>query len=376
MRQGDGQGLGQSTASGPTSSAQTMRCSGVPATAAPAVGADGTLFQPSTAGTLFALSGKDGSLVWTFTPPSPPPAGSNATWPSITPALAASGDLIFHAADALYALDTSTGEVTWSWNPSLTAASFSVILTAGTSVFAVMNNNAVVALDASGDVTWLRLGSLNDISLSPDEATLYVVSTSSPPALFSLDATDGSVQWTQPWAGPLAGAPLVTSTGQLVLTSGMNYTLFDPNSRTVVWSVQANPATPCSPAGAGVLTVSQPALIMGATLIATWFCNAPPQSSTASNGLFAFTLVSGSPVWATQGVPANILPGWKVLPPVAGADPTVYSASLNGTISGTNSGTGALIWAINGASANAAPFGAIAPGKLLALGNCLYAEAG
>ena len=142
MRQGNSQGTGQSTASGPTSSAKTLRCSGVPSTDAPAVGADGTLYQPSTSGALFAISAADGSPLWTFTPKSGPLTQGQ------TPALSTDGTAVFYAADAIYSFDAASGAVNWSWNATLSANNFGALLRGeNDALFAVVTGQALVALD-------------------------------------------------------------------------------------------------------------------------------------------------------------------------------------------------------------------------------------
>ena len=374
MRQGNGQGTGQSTASGPTSSAKTLRCSGVPSTDAPAVGADGTLYQPSTNGALFAISAADGSPFWTFTPKSSSPLTQGQT-----PALSIDGTVVFYAADAIYSFDAASGAVQWSWNATLSANNFGALLRGeNDALFAVVTGQALVALDgATGEVNWTQIGAFVDIALAPGGTMIYAVVGG---RIAGIDAATGSVQWTQKIY--TAFAPLVSATGQLVFSSlnclnGVNMTLYDPTTSTNVWNtcVQVSAMTTCTSGGGsqGTIQFSAPTLVMGSTLVMIWSCTSFPGNSPTSGGIIGVSMVSGTQVWATPGLffssAASGLPS-----PVAGADSTVYTSNSSGTVFGLNSGTGTAIWSIPTSNVNTPPFAAIAGDKRLALGNCLYTE--
>ena len=382
MRQGNSQGTGQSTASGPTSSAKTLRCSGAPSTDAPAVGADGTLYQPSTNGALFAISTSDGSPLWTFTPKS----GSAATQGQ-TPALSTDGTAVFYAADAIYSFDAESGAINWSWNATLSTNNFGALLRGkDDALFAVITGQALVAFDgATGAVNWTQIGAFADIALSPDGTMIYAVvsDVNGGGSMAGIDAASGTVQW-KPSINTV-NAPLVSAKGQLVLSSstcfssnklvnGINMTLFDPSTLTTVWNTCVLSTDTTYPCQAGYyIQFSAPTLVMGSTLVMTWVCSNYPGNSLVAGGITGVSMVSGMKVWATPGL--FVASATSGLPsPIAGADSTVYTSNSSGTVFGINSGTGAAIWSIPTSNVNTPPFAAIAGSKRLALGNCLYAE--
>jgi outer membrane protein assembly factor BamB len=420
MRQGNSQGTGQSTATGPTSSAKTLRCSGVPSTNVPAVGADGTLYQPSTNGALFAISASDGSPLWTFTPKSGSAASTQGQthfqtlfaisasdgspmWASTpgsastqgqTPALSTEGKVVFYAADAIYSLDATSGAVNWSWNATLSANNFRALLRGkNDALYAVIASQALVALDgATGAVSWTQIGVFADIALSPDGTIIYAVVSESERnggIIACIDAASGTVQWKRNMnidtaAAPGWAAPLVSATGQLVLSFmticnpagdsrypnyqvvGINMTLFDPTLFTSVWStcIYVSAMSSCQ----FNFQFSAPTLVMGSTLVMIWSC-----ANGEAGGIVGVSMVSGTLIWATPGL--FLASATSGLPsPVAGADSTVYTSNISGTVFGINSGTGAAIWSIPASNINTPPFAAIAGNKRLALGNCLYVE--
>ena len=415
MRQGSWMGTGQSSAGGPTSSGKTLRCSGVPSTASPAISEDGAIFQPSTGGVLFAINGSltSGALLWKFSP-----LGSlSPSAACLTPVISEDGTMVFYAADNLYALNITTGDVLWSWNASLTpGATFLTVLrsTGDGRVYALVTGPAqgtqgvsfaalaaLAALDgATGNIQWQRLGLLSDFSISADGATLFAVSssytTSNPSnpsapttyissSLYRIDSATGNLLASQVLAPPgstqgtsinAAAAPLVTSDGKLVLitsvgppyASSFNMSLWNPATSSQSWFAVLTTLTTSASCPQGAQVFSLPTTVMDSTLLISWSCQ-------SAAGMLGLSLLNGAQVFI-MSLPSFSAtpPNADLPPPIAGADSTSYTSS-GGSVYGVNSGSGALLWAVNGTATAQVPYSAIGTNKVLVVGNCLYVEA-
>lgn len=402
-------GTGQSSFNGPTSSGKTLRCTGVPSTASPAISNDGSIFQPSTGGVLFAINGSltSGALLWKFSPTSA--LSPNAA--SLTPVISEDGSLVYYAADNLYALNATTGAVVWTWNATITpGATFLTVLRAKgdgrvyvlvTGPFPPTQTGygypslaALVALDgASGSVKWQRLGVLSDFSLSADGTVLYAASSGYGfnnngvvsyinSALVYIAADSGELMSSLALGPPnsfvnAVAAPLVANDGSLiVITYGSqqpgvylyNISLWNPSTRSQTWIVALNALVPPQYCPQAAVTFSLPTVVMDSTLLLSWSCQ-------SAAGMLGLSVLNGAQVFV-MNLPSfsPIAPNTNLPAPIAGADSTSY-ASGGGSVYGVNSGSGALLWAVNGTATAQVAYSAIGPNKLLVVGNCLYIEA-
>jgi outer membrane protein assembly factor BamB len=342
----------------------------MPATAQPAVGADWTLYLPSTNGALYALGNDTGSPLWTLSPP------ATAVFSPITPAVDDVSGTVFYASDAVYALNGLTGAIIWKWNASLPPLSFGALLLGpvdAESLYVVVEGSGLVALNAtSGEELWSLLGSVNDISLSPDGSVIYGIAGRSS-VLFAIDSTSGALLWTNPNAPAVYSAPIVTSQGLLVFLAGttlsgssyLNFTVFNPSTQ----SITVTTAIQLPACVGGTVSISEATLVFSTTVVFAYGCT----SGYVAGGLAGISLASGTLLWSTTN--SQGYPGFSVgAAPIAGADSTVYTGASNGTVYAINAGTGATLWSIdtNSPAGNFVPFAAIAGDRRLSMGNCIF----
>jgi serine/threonine-protein kinase len=128
--------------------------------------AHGTVFVPSTDGTLYALDAADGTERWRF-----PVLGAVRTTPAVA------GDTVYVGGDrgGLYALDVETGRSRWT---SLLTAEFSLshpTVVDGT-VYVGSNEGVCYAVDAATGIVMWELDTGADVAASPAVAddTVYV----------------------------------------------------------------------------------------------------------------------------------------------------------------------------------------------------------
>jgi outer membrane protein assembly factor BamB len=190
----DARRSGASSSTGPRTAALrwTRRLEGN-VTPGPVIGPGGTIYAASNEGTLHALDPRTGTDLWTFKP-----SGSYGIDLSTSPAVLASGTLLWPGPGALYALDAK-GTLLWKESPTDPHRAYE---TAGTHLF---------ALD-DGKVAWRQdLGSTSEVSpaVAPDGT---VVAASNDPVTRAFSPAGREV-WRYDRHAETYSSPVVTDDG-------------------------------------------------------------------------------------------------------------------------------------------------------------------
>jgi len=178
--------------------------------AAPAVGADGTLYAPLCSGILQTLH-PDGAFGWAYL------AGSPI---ENTPTLGADGTVYFATQDGtVYAL-TSSGAKKWSYSTG--GFIYGGIALSNDPALYVVSDTGLTALDLSGHLKWTVKGSSDHIgSSSPALAADGTVYFSAGALGLKAVKPDGTVKWT---SGPhIFATPIVLSGGNIFFSGGAQY---------------------------------------------------------------------------------------------------------------------------------------------------------
>jgi len=171
----------------------------------PAVGADGTVYVGSWDGWVYALDGEKGNQKWTF-------ETGNGVYAS--PTIGPDGTVYIGSEDgAFYALYGATGVKKWACKTGDIICSTPAIGSDGTVYFG-SNDQKIYALDgATGRTKWtFDTGGWNVSSpaLGAD-GTVYVGSSTN--ALFALDGATGKLRWTFHTKGVVKASPAIGSDG-------------------------------------------------------------------------------------------------------------------------------------------------------------------
>jgi outer membrane protein assembly factor BamB len=204
----------------------------------PAVVADGVAYIGNYRGTVYALSMRDGAVIWKRRQP----GGKMASSPAIA------GDaLVVHGMDGyVRVLDRATGAERWAFRVDSPVES-SPVVSGGVDYFGAWNGR-VYALDLrSRRVRWSRFtGAKITSSASVASGTLYIGDYAG--RLWALSAGSGGAHWTRSVDGRIYGTPAVASGRVFVPSStGGSLTAFSTGGR-YLWRVETGSYVYSSPA--------------------------------------------------------------------------------------------------------------------------------
>jgi outer membrane protein assembly factor BamB len=270
----------------------------------PAVVSDGVAYIGNYRGTVYALSMRDGAVVWRHRQP----GGKMASSPTVA------GDvLVVHGMDGyVRLLDRSTGAERWAFRVGSPVES-SPIVRDGIDYFGAWNGR-IYALDLrTHRVRWIRsTGAKITSSASLTGGTLYIGDYAG--RLWALSARSGRTRWTGSVGGRIYGTPAVAD-GRVFVPSSTagSLTAFSTGGR-FLWRVDT-----------GSYVYSSPAVWASRVFFGSY------------NGrLYAVSMLSGRRLWS---VSAN--------GPVSGAAVVVagvaYAGSTWGRITGVDARTGRVV---------------------------------
>ena len=230
--------------------------------AAPAIGADGTLYVGLDSGIVRALDGMSGAMKWEFKTaiycqmPSSPAIGADGTvyvgssdykiyaldgttgtqrWEFATggiirssPAIGADGTVYVGSSDyKIYALDGAAGTKKWEFETGYGVSSSPAIGGDGT-VYVGSDDNKVYALDGATGIKKWQFATGQGVRSSPAiaaDGTVYV--GSSDDKLYALDGTTGGKKWEFVMGGTVDSSPAIGADGTVYIGSnGKVYALF------------------------------------------------------------------------------------------------------------------------------------------------------
>ena len=267
-----------------------------------AMGADGTLyFGDATDDNVYAVNSQTGAIVWQF---------ATGAIIDAAPAIGADGTVYVVSYDGnLYALDGATGAKKWSQTISIVNAVNASSPTIGSdgTVYVGSQSGQLFAIDGStGSVKWsLQTG--NHIRSSPaigPDGTIYVGSGDA--KLYAVDPASGTPKWTFQTNGEVSASPSIAN-GMVYVpsTDGTLYAI-DAASGSEIWSF--------TPAGGGN---------SGGVAIATDGSVYLWSNDRLNNYLYALDGTSGSQKWATELDKVNSFADGGYSPSI-GSDGTIY----------------------------------------------------
>jgi outer membrane protein assembly factor BamB len=270
----------------------------------PAVVADGTAYIGNFRGTIYALSMRDGAVVWKHTQP----GGKMASSPAI-----AGDDVVVHGMDGyVRVLDRRNGALRWAFRVGSPVES-SPIVRDGVDYFGAWNGR-VYALDIRRrTVRWIRYtGAKITSSASIAGGILYIGDYAG--RLLALSAATGRVRWTRGVDGRVYGTPAVAAGRVFVPSStGGSLTAFSTSGR-YLWRVRT-----------GSYVYSSPAVWASRVFFGSY-----------DGRLYAVSTASGRTLWSVNaGGPVS---GAAVV--VAGV---AYAGSTWGRITGVDGRTGRIL---------------------------------
>ena len=270
----------------------------------PAVVADGIAYIGNYRGTIYAVSMRDGAVVWKHIQR----GGKMASSPAVA------GDVVVvHGMDGyVRLLDRRTGAQRWVFRVGSPVES-SPIIRDGVDYFGSWNGR-IYALDLRRrTVRWSRAtGSKITSSASVSRGTLYIGDYAG--RLWALSATTGRARWTRTVDGRIYGTPAVAAGRVFVPSStGGSLTAFSTNGH-YLWRVET-----------GSYVYSSPAVWASRVFFGSY------------NGrLYAVSMLSGRRLWSVSaGGPVS---GAAVV--VAGV---AYAGSTWGRITGVDARTGRVV---------------------------------
>lgn len=305
-----------------------------------AIGSDGTVYEGSGDGKLYAINGSSGAIKWTYN------TGSSEVGTS--PAIGANGIVYFGAGDgSLYAVDSTTGAKRWSYPTNGRLRSSPNIESDGTVVFGSYDGY-VYALDGSnGQLKW-RFNAGAVVYSSPAiglDSTVYFGSESH--YIYALNGATGALKWRYLTGDNVPASPMLFNDSVVVGSWDHNVYCLDRATGAKKWAFQGDFAMGSSAAIGPDGTVyvgsdgNKVYAINGSTGQKRWefATNGTDGSSPAvvSNGVVYFGADNGGDFFAVDA--GTGVQKWKLsigsgigASPAVGADGTIYFGATDGHI--------------------------------------------
>jgi outer membrane protein assembly factor BamB len=270
----------------------------------PAVVADGVAYIANATGTIWALSMRNGDVLWRHDTPHGKMASSPAVW---------GGELVVHGMDGhVWVLRRSDGRLLWRYDVGSPVESSPVVVH-GLDLFGAWNGT-ITALDLrSHRARWrVYTGCKITSSAAVSGPTLYIGDYCS--QLLALRASDGRARWSRSVGGRIYGTPAVAAGRVFVPSStGGSLTAFSTGGR-LLWRRST-----------GSYVYSSPAVAKNRVFFGSY------------NGVFyALSAATGSTLWA-HGAGG----------PISGAavvvDGVAYAGSFAHRVIGVNAATGRVV---------------------------------
>ena len=308
------------------------------ANSSPALAPDGTIYQATSRGRLFAIT-PEGTLKWAFQ------AGREI---KSSPAIADDGTIYFGSRDWKFYAVSPDGKLKWTFQTCNWVDSSPAIGADGTIYFGSWDTN-FYALNPDGTKKWsFPSGGIIDSSPAIGaDGTIYLGSHDK--KLYALKP-DGTLKWAFTTGGQIGSSPAIGADGTIYFSStdGNFYALRPDGAER--WRAHTGGATEASPVldEAGNIYVA----INGCLFIISkdgkpgwWFCSALPVDQTpaiAASGLIYFPMAwrklaavkpDGAEQWHVNTMTENVLSS-----PVIGKGGTVYACcgSFLAAINSTN----------------------------------------
>jgi outer membrane protein assembly factor BamB len=270
----------------------------------PAVVADSVAYIGNYRGTIYALSMRDGTIVWKHEQP----GGKMASSPAV-----AGDDVVVHGMDGyVRVLDRRTGAQRWAFRVGSPVES-SPVIRDGVDYFGAWGGR-IYALDLRRHVLrWSRAtGAKITSSASIDRGSLYIGDYAG--RLWALSAATGRLRWARTVDGRIYGTPAVAAGRVFVPSStGRSLTAFSTGGR-YLWRV-----------GTGSYVYSSPAVWASRVFFGSY-----------DGRLYAVSMLSGRTLWSVSADG-----------PVSGAAVVVagvaYAGSTWGRITGVDARTGRVV---------------------------------
>ena len=203
--------------------------------ATPAMAADGTIYQPSFTGSLFAIA-PNGTTKWEFQ------AGLEI---ESSPAIGNDGTIYFGSRDRKFYAVSSEGKLKWAFETGAWNDSSPAISDDGTIYFGSWDGN-FYALRPDGTLKWkFPAGGIVDSSPAVGaDGTIYFGSHDKK---FYAVTPNGALKWSFATSGQIYSSPAIDSSGDIFFTStdGNLYAL-KPDGKEI-WKLHTGGASPSSP---------------------------------------------------------------------------------------------------------------------------------
>lgn len=229
-------GAGTLYALAPNGSTRWTIQTGPSAKAAPAIGADGTIYLSSMDGKLYAVAppsgGSEGTIKWTFdfgahrgalpvVAAAPPPLGFDGIGSGASPTIGPDGTIYVGANNSNFYAVTPTGALKWLFEAQRELGgiwSSGVLSPDSRTLYFGANKGGIYALNAANGALRWRFDVFGSIYTSPvldSRGTLYTGSTVG--FLFALDAASGQRIFDYDAGGPIWSTPSIRADGSLVI---------------------------------------------------------------------------------------------------------------------------------------------------------------
>ncbi|MCP9485424.1 MAG: PQQ-binding-like beta-propeller repeat protein [Gaiellaceae bacterium MAG52_C11] len=270
----------------------------------PAVVYEGVAYIGNYEGTIYAVSMRDGKVVWRYDPP----GGKMASSPAVSAA-----SVVVHGMDGIVrVLDRRNGRLRWSYRIASPIESSPVIAN-GIDYFGAWNGR-IYALDLKRrKLRWSQsLGTKITSSASLAGKTLYIGNYAG--RLIALSTASGKVRFTRSVNGRIYGTPAVAGGRVFVPSStGGSLTAFTTSGR-YLWRVST-----------GAYVYSTPAVWAGRVFFGSY--NGRFYSVAASSGRVLWSIGAGGPVSGAAVVVAGV----------------AYAGSTDGSITGVDAKSGRVV---------------------------------
>ena len=270
----------------------------------PAVVYEGVAYIGNYKGTIYAVSMRNGKVVWTYDPP----GGKMASSPAVT-----AESVVVHGMDGIVrVLDRRNGRLRWSYRIGSPIESSPVIAN-GIDYFGAWNGR-IYALDLKRrKLRWRQtMGAKITSSAALAGKTLYIGDYAG--RLIAISVASGKVRFTRSVNGRIYGTPAVAGGRVFVPSStGGSLTAFTTSGR-YLWRVST-----------GAYVYSTPAVWAGRVFFGSY--NGRFYSVAASSGRVLWSVGAGGPVSGAAVVVAGV----------------AYAGSTHGRITGVRAKTGLVV---------------------------------
>ena len=270
----------------------------------PAVVYEGVAYIGNYKGTIYAVSMRNGKVVWRYDPP----GGKMASSPAVS-----ADDVVTHGMDGVVrVLDRRNGRLRWSYSVGSPIESSPVVAN-GLDYFGAWNGQ-IYALDLQKrKLRWRQsMGAKITSSAAIAGETLYIGDYAG--RLIALSATSGKVRFTRSVNGRVYGTPAVAGGRVFVPSStGGSLTAFTTSGR-YLWRINT-----------GSYVYSSPAVWAGRVFFGSY--NGRFYGVSASSGRVLWSVGAGGPVSGAAVVVAGV----------------AYAGSTHGRITGVDAKSGRVV---------------------------------